>query len=169
MGVQSLNGWGVLMDLFELNLLEVIHKHDTISQREISSEVGISLGMVNILIKKFIKTGLIKVEKITGNKVKYILTTEGFTYLSKRTIDYISRSYQAVLKIQTQMLETIEMHYEKDEIIFIYGLKDEIGELLVQMLKVHGYKYRWIEEVIGHDKYVQWQDAEEDGIFLLGY
>lgn len=157
------------MDLFELNLLEVIHKHDNISQREISSEVGISLGMVNLLIKKFMKTGIIKAERLTGNKVRYILTTDGFTYLSKKTIDYIARSYQAVLKIQTQMLETIEKHYEKDEIILIYGLKDEIGELLVQMLKVHSYKYRWIEDVTGHDKYVQWQDAEADGIFLLGF
>lgn len=157
------------MDLFELNLLEVIHKHDMISQREISSEVGISLGMVNILIKKFMKTGIIKAERLTGNKVKYMLTTDGFTYLSKKTIDYISRSYQAVLKIQTQMLEIIEMNYHKDEIINIYGLKDEIGELLVQMLKVHGYRYSWIEDVAGHDKYVQWQDAEAGGIFLLGY
>jgi len=156
------------MDLFELNLLEVIHKHDYISQREISSEVGISLGMVNILIKKFIKTGLIKAERMTGNKVKYMLTTEGFTYLSKKTIDFITRSYQAVLKIQTLMLEVIEKHYHKDEIIYIYGLKDEIGELLIQMLKVHGYRYQWIEDVAGYDKYVQWQDAEEDGIFLLG-
>lgn len=156
------------MDLFEINMLEVIHKNESISQREISSEVGISLGMVNLLIKKFIKTGLIKAERLTGNKVKYMLTAQGFTYLSKKTLDYISRSYNAVLKIQETMLEVIERHYEKDEIINIYGFHDEVGEILVSLLKQHGYGYRWIEAPEGVEKYVQWQDVRDRGVFLLG-
>ncbi len=36
-----------------LSILEVILKYDHISQQDISSETGLSLGMVNMLIKKF--------------------------------------------------------------------------------------------------------------------
>lgn len=156
------------MDLFEISMLEVIHKNDSISQREISSEVGISLGMVNLLIKKFIKTGLIKAEKLTGNKVKYMLTPQGFTYLSKKTLDYISRSYNAVLKIQGTMLEVIQSNYKAGEVVYIYGCHDEIGEILVGLLKQHGYAFKWIEETEGVEKYVQWQGNHDRGMFLLG-
>ncbi|MBM7560910.1 winged helix-turn-helix transcriptional regulator [Fusibacter tunisiensis] len=155
------------MELYEISMLEVIQKHDYISQREISSEVGISLGMVNLLLKKFAKTGLIKAEKLSGNKVKYMLTPSGFSYLSKKTVDYIARSYKAVLKIQNHMLSVIQAHFKPDEMIFIYGKHDEIGQLLEDLLKTHGYDYMWIESPEKHLKYVQWQDAGADGIFIL--
>ncbi len=159
------------MDLYEINMLEVIHKHDYISQRDISSEVGISLGMVNLLIKKFAKTGLIKAEKLSGNKVKYILTPTGFTYLSKKTVDYISRSYKAVLKIQNHMISVLEENFEKNEIVYIYGMEDEVAEILVDLLKLNGYKYHWVveKEIKEGMKFVQWQDAGNDGIFILKF
>jgi Predicted transcriptional regulator len=157
------------MELFELSMLEVIQKHEYISQREISSEIGISLGMVNILIKKFVKIGLIKSEKLSGNKVRYMLTPQGFSYLSKKTIDYISKSYKAVLKIQQTMIEVLEANYSKDETVFIYGLKDEISEILLNVLREQGYAYKWLEAPLENEKYVQWQSIQDNGIFLLGF
>ncbi len=159
------------MELYEINMLEVIQKHEYISQRDISSEVGISLGMVNLLIKKFAKTGLIKAEKLSGNKVKYILTPSGFTFLSKKTVDYISRSYKAVLKIQNHMISVLEENFEKNEIVYIYGMEDEVAEILVDVLKHNGYKFQWVEETEIKDgmKFVQWQDAGNDGIFILKF
>lgn len=155
------------MELYEISMLEVIQNHDYISQRDISNEVGISLGMVNLLLKKFAKTGLIKAERLNGNKVKYMLTPSGFSYLSKKTVDYISRSYKAVLKIQNHMLSVIEENYSPGEIVLIYGKHDDIGEILVDLLKTHGYTYKWIEEPQENLKYVQWQDAGDEGIFIL--
>ncbi|MCD4713103.1 MAG: winged helix-turn-helix transcriptional regulator [Clostridiales bacterium] len=159
------------MELYEINMLEVIQKHEYISQRDISSEVGISLGMVNLLIKKFAKTGLIKAEKLSGNKVKYILTPSGFTFLSKKTVDYISRSYKAVLKIQNHMISVLEENFEKNEIVYIYGMEDEVAEILVDVLKHNGYKFQWLEETEIKEgmKFVQWQDAGDDGIFILKF
>jgi predicted transcriptional regulator len=155
------------MELYEINMLEVIQKHDYISQRDISSEVGISLGMVNLLIKKFAKTGLIKAERLSGNKVKYMLTASGFTYLSKKTVDYISRSYKAVLKIQNHMLSVLDENYAKDEMVYIYGMDDDVGEILTDLLRHHGYKYQWVVKPAEGMKFVQWQDAGNDGIFIL--
>lgn len=148
-------------------MLDVIRQCDYISQREISNKVGISLGMVNLLLKKFIKVGIIKAEKLTGNKVKYILTPEGITFLSKKTIDFVSRSYQAVLKIQNHMMQMIEEEYDFDETVVILGIQDEIGEMLIDILRKRGNPYIWISESGNHHKYVQWQDPQEEGIYLL--
>lgn len=155
------------MDFNELNMLEVIHRHEYISQREISNEVGISLGMVNLLLKKFLKVGIIKVEKLTGNKVKYILTPEGIVFLSKKTIDFVSRSYQAVKKIQVHMLDVVNEHYDADEVIVMYGQDDEVGNLLFDILKHNGYKINWTEHIDDEDKYLQWSDPKGKGIYVL--
>jgi len=48
---------GLFLETVEMTLLEVLNDYSEISQREISSKVGISLGMVNILINKFAKVG----------------------------------------------------------------------------------------------------------------
>lgn len=154
------------MDFNELNMLEVIHRHEYISQRDISSEVGISLGMVNLLLKKFLKVGIIKAEKLTGNKVKYILTPEGIAFLSKKTIDFVSRSYQAVKKIQIHMLDVVSEHYTKDEIVTMIGQDDEVGNLLFDALKHNGYKISWPDHIDG-EKYLQWSDPEGKGIYVL--
>lgn len=155
------------MDFNELNMLEVIHRHEYISQREISNEVGISLGMVNLLLKKFLKVGIVKAEKLTGNKVKYILTPEGIAFLSKKTIDFVSRSYQAVKKIQVHITEVIKRHYTIDEMVFIFGIEDEIGSILLDVLHKNGYAYKWVESEENLSKFVQWHDIEGNGIFLL--
>lgn len=155
------------MDFNELNMLEVIHRHEYISQRELSSEVGISLGMVNLLLKKFLKVGIVKAEKINGNKVKYILTAEGISFLSKKTIDFVSRSYQAVKKIQTHMLEVVNEHYDLDEMVVMFGPNDEVGNLLFDALKHQGYKIKWPEQLEGQEKYLQWLDPKGEGIYVL--
>jgi len=144
-----------------MNILEVIQKHDDISQREISSQVGISLGMVNMLIKKFIKVGVVKAERLNGNKVKYILTPTGFSYLSKKTADYISRSYKAVLKIQDHMKIQIKKYYTKGETVYIYGPEDEIYVLLIDLLKEMKMSFEHIAEPPDNIKFITWADITE--------
>lgn len=157
------------MEHIELSTLEVINKYGIISQRDISDQVGISLGMVNILIQKFAKVGLIKIEKMNGKKVKYILTPKGISVLSKKTFDYISKSYTAILQIKAHMNDFIDRHYEKDEEILIYGAQDEIYLVLVELLKTSGRPYRQIEQLENGSKFIHWDDAMlDEGLFLLG-
>ena len=57
-----------------LNYLK--NNHQT-SQREIAERVGLSAGTVNLLIKKMVKKGFIKLERINGRTLRYILTPQG--------------------------------------------------------------------------------------------
>lgn len=156
------------MDLYEMSVLEVISKYDEISQRDISNRVGISLGMVNLLIHKFVKVGLVKVESLNGKKVKYILTPNGFSFLTKKTVDYISRSYSAVLKVKAHMGEILQKHYIDGEIVLIYGANDEIYDVLLEVLKSRDVAYKTIENYENINKFVHWEVEIQHGIFLLG-
>lgn len=156
------------MEMYEMSVLEVISKYDEISQRDISNRVGISLGMVNLLIHKFVKVGLVKVESLNGKKVKYILTPNGFSFLTKKTVDYISRSYSAVLKVKAHMDEVLHNHYTDGEVVLIYGAQDEIYDVLLEVLKSRDIPYKTLENYDNISKFVHWEVEIQHGIFLLG-
>ncbi len=156
------------MEMYEMSVLEVISKYDEISQRDISNKVGISLGMVNLLIHKFVKVGLVKVENLNGKKVRYILTPSGFTVLTKKTVDYISRSYAAILKVKAHMDDVLQTHYSDGETVLIYGAHDEVYDVLLEVLKNRDINYKTIDYYEEVDKFVHWEVEIQQGIFLLG-
>lgn len=85
----------------EIQLLETIFAKDStnneesaFSQRELASTAGLSLGMTNTLIKRFIERGWVKLMHINGRKVKYALTPEGMDEIAFRAVDYFARAVQ---------------------------------------------------------------------------
>ncbi|GAU77790.1 winged helix-turn-helix transcriptional regulator [Fusibacter sp. 3D3] len=155
------------METHEVNILSVIQQNDMISQRDISDQTGLSLGMVNLLLKKFIKVGLIKTERLNGNRIKYMLTPSGFTTLSKKTLHFITRSYQAVLKIRGHIETLILERFQHDEIVYIFGQQDEIAAILIDVLSAHKYNYEWVKENPKTNNFVYWDDQTLKGIHLL--
>ncbi|MFW6274035.1 MAG: winged helix-turn-helix transcriptional regulator, partial [Halanaerobium sp.] len=77
------------MDKKITDVLQILDKEDSPSQRQIAEETGFSLGLVNILIKKAVKKGFIKIEKLNSRNIKYILTPAGIKEKTDKTIDYI--------------------------------------------------------------------------------
>ena len=76
-------------------LLRKISKKPDISQRELSKQLGFSLGKLNYLLKNLQKKGLIKIKNFKKSKKKinylYILTPQGISLKTKLTINSIKR------------------------------------------------------------------------------
>ena len=58
----------------EYQVLTHLQENEQTSQRNISKRTGLSLGAVNILIKKMVHMGLVKVEKLNSRTMRYIIT-----------------------------------------------------------------------------------------------
>ncbi|KAB3534745.1 winged helix-turn-helix transcriptional regulator [Alkaliphilus pronyensis] len=114
----------------EYTLLEVIKENENISQRQIAEKTGLSLGSVNLLLKKMIKEGLIKVESIPANRVAYMLTPKGMAEKISKTYKYIKHHYSYINetkeKIKAQITKLLE---ENDKIYIILG-EDDISQLV---------------------------------------
>lgn len=123
------------MESREINILEVLQNEDNLSQREIAERTGMSLGMVNMLLKKCIKKGFVKIERLNGRSVRYILTPKGFKEKTKKTLEYISKSYRAIIKITNYIKELTEQQVKDGKEIWILGNKDEMFELVTTVLK----------------------------------
>ena len=89
------------MDESQFKALRELEKDSTLSQRDLSKKVGLSVGRVNYIIKALLNKGFIKAQRFKNSKNKigymYILTPKGVserivqtqTFLQKKNEEYI--------------------------------------------------------------------------------
>jgi EPS-associated MarR family transcriptional regulator len=89
------------MDESQFKTLRELEKDSTLSQRDLSKKVGLSVGRVNYIINALLKKGYIKAQRFKNSKNKigymYILTPKGIseriaqtqTFLQKKNEEYI--------------------------------------------------------------------------------
>jgi EPS-associated MarR family transcriptional regulator len=81
------------------------------TQRELSRDMGVSLGKVNYCLKKLTEKGLIKLSNFTHNQNKigyaYLLTPSGIEEKSRLTFSFLKRKLieYEVLKNEIAQLE----------------------------------------------------------------
>ena len=92
-------------------LLENINKtltiNPTASQRTIAENCNISLGMANAVLKRFVKRGWIMVTNLNSSKLAYALSEGGIRTLSKRSKQYIKKTFELIDKYSSEIVEKI--------------------------------------------------------------
>lgn len=76
-----------------LGLLKKLEANPNYTQRELSKEMGVSLGKVNYCLKKLVEKGLVKLSNFSSNPNKvgyiYILTPQGFEEKARLTFEFL--------------------------------------------------------------------------------
>jgi len=136
------------MDEKITDVLTILDREDSPSQREIAKQTGFSVGLVNTLIKKCAKKGLVKIERLNSRNIKYILTPEGIKEKTQKTIDYIKRSYQAIQKLQNRVAELALKHSSEGKQIYVYKENDdEVFDLVTITLNDLDINYNIINDI----------------------
>ena len=88
-----------------LEVLRSVHKNPNASQRALATELGISLGKLNYLVKAMANRGFIKINNFSKSKKKldyiYLLTSEGLRHkvrLTRRFMDIKLKEYDQLKK-----------------------------------------------------------------------
>ncbi|MCW5699703.1 MAG: winged helix-turn-helix transcriptional regulator [Rhodospirillales bacterium] len=76
-----------------LGVLSAVERDSGITQRSLSSELGIALGLANGYLKRCVRKGLIKVTQAPLNRYAYYLTPKGFAEKSLLTREYLTVSF----------------------------------------------------------------------------
>ena len=78
-----------------------------VSQRSLARELGIALGLTNLLIKRLVRKGWVRVIHIKPNRVRYLITPAGIAEKSR-----ISRAYfEASVKFYRQTRDHIQKQF----------------------------------------------------------
>jgi len=76
-----------------LGLLDAVHRDSAVSQRRLSRDLGIALGLTNAYLKRCVRKGLIKMAATPANRYAYYVTPKGFSEKSRLTAQYLARSF----------------------------------------------------------------------------
>lgn len=92
----------------QYQILKSLEQDSRSTQRQLSDNLGVSLGKVNYCIKSLIEKGFIKVNNFRNNKNKiqysYLLTPTGIEKKAKLTLDF--------LRIKTQEYDALRQEIE---------------------------------------------------------
>ena len=126
------------LDIRELAILEKLENNGHLTQRDLSKEVGIALGLVNHLLKKMVRKGWIKIRNVDAKKIRYLITPEGAMEKSSLLYKRVESTIHFYLDAKRVIKEKVE-HLKGDGVksVSIYGI-NHISEVLFIVLKELG-------------------------------
>ncbi len=158
-------------DIRELEILERLENNGHLTQRDLSKEVGIALGLVNHLLKKMVTKGWIKIKNIDAKKIRYLITPEGAREKSSLLYKRVESTIHFYLEAKRVIKDkVIHLKNEGIEDVSIYGI-NHISEVLFIVLKELGLELTSVVEekkegeewfgynVIGMEEFVKNKDS----------
>ena len=92
---------------FQFQILRKIADNSKLTQRDLSKELGYSLGKLNYVIKELQKKGLIKMRNFRNNsnkeKYMYILTPKGLIEKTKITVQFMKRKMEEYDELKKEL------------------------------------------------------------------
>ncbi len=86
-----------------LGLLSAVDRDSKISQRTISRELGVALGLANAYLKRCVSKGWIKIHEVPRRRFIYYLTPQGFAEKTRLAGQYFSASFTFFRRARQQM------------------------------------------------------------------
>ena len=94
-------------DQDHFNLLRKIDNIDKLTQRQLATKLGFSLGKLNYCLKALKKKGLVKISNFKKNPNKliyiYILTPRGISYRTRLTINFMKLKMKEYDELKTEL------------------------------------------------------------------
>lgn len=139
-----------MLDEREFELVNIIGAEIASNQRDLSRHMDLSLGMTNMLIKRLISKGYIRIKQLNKRKVEYILTPKGFAEKMKKSVKYTLKTLQSIGLIKEQLRKIVLPLYEKGERHFyILGESDfaHLIEIVLREKQLKDYTINYILEM----------------------
>lgn len=112
-----------------LEILNELSNNNAVTQRDISSRLGIALGLVNSYMKNLIAKGYVTVKSIPPRRYAYYLTPKGFAEKTRLSYDLL-HDYTRIYREARRNLKKVfsELGYEGVSNVVFAGA-DEVAEI----------------------------------------
>ncbi|MBF0531643.1 MAG: winged helix-turn-helix transcriptional regulator [Candidatus Omnitrophica bacterium] len=121
----------------EFELINILGQGLGANQRDLSQQMQLSLGMVNLIIRRLIAKGYIRIEQLNKRKVQYLLTPKGFAEKMQKSIKYTLKTINSIAFIREHiknMVLNLKQTGYKD---FIILGDSDLSVLLEMALREH--------------------------------
>ncbi|MCX5807612.1 MAG: MarR family EPS-associated transcriptional regulator [Proteobacteria bacterium] len=105
------------MNEAQFKTLKELSVEGTVSQRDLSRKVGLSLGSINYIMKELIQKGYVKTQRFKNSSKKaayiYVLTPQGINARVKQTQYFLQKKMEEYERLK---MEIDELKKDTDEV-----------------------------------------------------
>ena len=119
----------------DLLLLTEVERDGAVTQRSLATKLGVALGLTNLYLKRLARKGYIKITTIPSQRVRYLLTPQGFAEKSRLTYLYMQYSLSHYRDMRARLRETLSLATQTGiKRVVIYGT-GELAEMAYLSLR----------------------------------
>ncbi len=119
----------------DLLLLTEVERDGAVTQRSLATKLGVALGLTNLYLKRLARKGYIKITTIPSQRVRYLLTPQGFAEKSRLTYLYMQHSLSHYRDMRARLRETLSLATKTGmKRVVIYGT-GELAEMAYLSLR----------------------------------
>jgi DNA-binding MarR family transcriptional regulator len=119
----------------DLLLLTEVERDGAVTQRSLAVKLGVALGLTNLYLKRLARKGYIKITTIPSQRVRYLLTPQGFAEKSRLTYLYMQYSLSHYRDMRARLRETLSLAVQRGmKRVVIYGT-GELAEMAYLSLR----------------------------------
>ena len=154
-------------EITQYNILQSIENGEQISQRQLSSQLGINVASINFALKKLTKRGFVKMLGVNPRRMQYILTPKGIAEKRRLPINSLTEIFISIRPFEKTLKRRLAVfHLMTKKRVALYGVTDlmELAYLVIQdkelelvaivddemKIRIFGYHVIGIEEINTH-------------------
>ncbi len=121
----------------DMQILHEVTQAPQANQRDLAKRVGVALGLTNLILRRLVSKGYIKITGTERNRILYLITPQGLLEKSRLTYEYLEYSlqyYKGVRKFLRERLEFLLRQGHRRMLLFGMGELAEIAYLTIQEL-----------------------------------
>ena len=116
---------------YDRQILQAIATSDRVTQRALSGELGVALGLTNLLIRRLVAKGYVKMAKMGTRHVRYLMTPAGWEALGHatrvsmaNTVHLYTQTREQIRASLTAISERCEPDASGQKHVVFYGAGD---------------------------------------------
>jgi DNA-binding MarR family transcriptional regulator len=116
----------------EFELINIIGKRLGSNQRDLSQQLNLSLGQTNMLIRRLVSKGFIRISQLDKRKVQYILTPKGMSENMRKAVKYTLNTINSLGLIKNNLKSILNDHYARGHRAFFVYCEADLTALVEQ-------------------------------------
>lgn len=122
------------------HILSYIEKDKTISQRKLSTRIGLNISSINFALRKLVSKGYVRMHGINPRRITYHLTPKGISEKTQLAYKFFIKNYHLFQDVQNDIIVKIDkIDKSNGNRIAIYGISPFL-EITYTILVEHGFK-----------------------------
>ena len=127
-----------------LQILDELSSNDSLTQRDLSSRLGIALGLVNSYIKNLVAKGYITVKTIPSKRYAYYLTPKGFAEKTRLTYHLLQDYTRIYREARTNLKKLFHQLEQQGAQRIVFAGIDEVAEIAYITLQETNLKLTYV-------------------------